>query len=706
MTQISPTNTINPESPQSSGQKFQFLRANKRPILSFGSALIVGYFITPLMLKAPLQESSTDVISSDSSFLIPASSVMTVRSSPSSIIPTTGEVKLIATVTGKAPVSGAVARWLVEPGQKVEKGQGILEISSGSAVRPAPAAEASQSRAEKAQINAANEQLELAHKLSRAQSQLRAAKERVSNAQEKVGEARQIIQRLQSGEEVIEPVRIRKRIVKRSVTPTQQTEPTATPEEVKAQAALKTAQRAADAARASQIQAEAEAKNAERAVANSKTAVKNAEKRLALTEEAFADGRVSGADVHESRVAVDEANTAVKVAESKVEPAKREAEQQQKIASVALAALDEAKRTLAQAKLHSKTNVAAAPTPKIVEEVIEEVDPETTSQTSTNTISFEEASRMAQAALAESQAASREADRLTAQVETYRKQAHTSNSEIKEASDGLLEAQQRVLDSVPRPRFTICNSPHSGTIVWISRLASEVGTGDNVFGIASNNQFKAIMKVNTPAWKSVKIGQIVSGSLGKPTHPSTPTLPISSPTVGGATYIPTASKDVSLKVKVTKITPPTSPDTPAVIEGDIDVLSGNKSNLDAGKVLSVSLPADQKAGSIRVPARAVWEKDGRSFVVTLSPRPKAEPTPTSIPIKEGTEVDAESVEEPAGEEYLLQWKEVEVSAKLGNEKEIRGGVALGTQIVSDILSLLPNIELDPKFTSTVTVTDV
>jgi multidrug efflux pump subunit AcrA (membrane-fusion protein) len=704
MTQLSPTNIPNPELLPAPVQKFQFLRTNKRPILSFGGALIVGYFIAPLMFKSPVGSSPEEVLSTDSGFSIPASSVMTVSSTPSAVIPITGEVKLIATVTGKAPVGGAVARWLVEPGQKVEKGQGILEISSGEAVRPAPAAEVSQTRAEKAQINAANEQLELAQRLARAQSQLRAAKERVANAQEKVGQARQIIQRLQNGEDVVQPAQIRKRVVKRSVTPSQSVEHSPSPEELKAQASLKAAQRIADAARASQIQAEAEAKNAERAIATTKTAVKNAERRLALTEEAFADGRVSGADVHESRVAIDEANTAVKVAEARVEPAKREAENQQRNVTAALAHLDEAKKALAQAKSQSKTVIAAAPTPEIIEEVIEEVIPETSSAPA-SPISFAEASRMAQAALAESQAASREADRLTAQVETYRKQAHATNAEIRDASDSLLEAQQRVLDSVPRPRFTICSSPHSGTIVWISRMASEVGPGDNVFGIASDNKFKAMLKVNSPAWKTIKIGQLVSGSLGKTKQPSVAnTL---APRVEGATYVPSANKEVSLNVKVTKIVPPTAPDEPATVEGDIDVLSGASSSLDNGKVLSVSLPANQKSGAIRVPASAVWEKDGRSFVVTLSPQPKAEPSPTLAPVT-GTSSPqvTPSLEEPEGDNYLLKWKEVEVSAKIGNEKEIRGGVQLGTQIVSDILSLLPQIELDPKFTSPVTVTDI
>jgi len=637
--------------------------------------------------------------------------VMTLRAAPAASIPITGQVKLIANVTGKAPIGGAVARWLVEPGQKVQKGQGVVEISSGQATRPASAAEASQSAAEKQQINAANDQLELAQKLSTAQSQLRAATERVAKAQDKVSEARQLIKRLQDGETVTAPqTRTRKRVVKRTVTPAQTTEssPSApSADEIKAQAALKTAQRNADAAQASQRQAEAAAKGAERAYAASKAAVKDAEKRLTLTEAAFDDGKVSGADVHESRIAVDDANVAVKAAESMLDPTKREADVQKKNATAALAQLDDAKKALDAAKSQNKTRVAVAPTPEVIEEVVEEVVPDSTSTEPASAISIIDASKMAQEALAESKAASREADRLTSQVESYRRQAHFSNNEIEAASQGLMRAQQRVLDSVPRPQFTVCEAPNSGTIVWISRMASEVGVGDSVFGVAANQRFKALMQVETPTWKNIKIGQIVSGSLGK-IKPQAH-LPMLSPTVGGATYSPVVSKEVSLNIKVTKVTPPSAPDTTAEIEGDIEVISGASSSLDAGKVLAVSLPSEQKTDIMSVPEGAVNPFGGKNYVAILTELPEPIVTPTEAASETPSDSAAKPSEtpaEPKGESYLLEWKPVEVGAKKGGVQEIRSGVQMGTRIVSNILSLLPQVDLDPKSTSIVTVSDI
>jgi len=712
MTPLTPTNSPQPETSPEPVQKFHFLRANKRPILSFGSAIVVGYFAAPFFFKAPVTETVLpSTLPTETGILIPASSVMTLRSTPAASIPITGQVKLVANVTGKAPVGGAVARWLVEPGQKVQKGQGVVEISTGRAIRPAPAAEASQTLAEKQQINAANDQLELAQKLSTAQSQLRAAKERVANAQEKVGEARQLIKRLQNGETVTaQPTRTRKRIVKRTVTPAQPADasPSApSADEIKAQAALKTAQRNADAAQTSQRQAEAAAKGAERAFASSKAAAKDAEKRLTLTEAAFDDGKVSGADVHESRIAVDDANVAVKAAESMLDPTKREADAQKKNAAAALAQLDDAKKALDAAKSQNKTRVAVAPTPEIVEEVVEEVIPDSTSSEPASAISIIDASKMAQAALAESKAAAREADRLTSQVESYRRQAHSSNTEIEQASQGLMRAQQRVLDSVPRPQFTVCEAPNSGTIVWISRMASEVGVGDSVFGVAANQRFKALMQVDTPVWKNIKIGQIVSGSLGKIKPQAN--LPMLAPSVGGATYSPVVSKEVSLNIKVTKVTPPTAPDTSAEVEGDIEVISGTSSSLDAGKVLAVSLPSDQKTNILSVPEGAVQTVSGKSYVAILSELPEPAATPAAV-ADENSGAAASGVKEiptePKGESYLLEWKPVEVGAKKGGVQEIRSGVQMGTRIVSNILSLLPQVDLDPKSTSIVTVSDI
>jgi hypothetical protein len=99
-------------------------------------------------------------------------------------------------------------------------------------------------------------------------------------------------------------------------------------------------------------------------------------------------------------------------------------------------------------------------------------------------LSLDAAQKMALDALEESRRARREADRMQARVDEYNRQVKASRRQFQGAAESLQEAQQQVLNSVPRPRFTSAYAPASGTVVWISRLAREVGRGDAVFGLS------------------------------------------------------------------------------------------------------------------------------------------------------------------------------------------------------------------------------
>ena len=698
----SPTAEKTSDSLSPANSPSRFSQSKWRPAMACGGAFLIGYLAMPQLFKVRGAVAETAAPTS-AAVVIPASAVMSVRPAKASATQIRGEVKLVANVTGKSPVGGAIARWLVEPGAKVSKGQPVVEISSGQATRPAPTAEIRQTQAEKQQIQAANEQLELAQKMANAQTRLRLAQDRVLRAQEKVGEARTLIRRLQSGDSVsapsVAPAKIRKKVVKRTV-PAKENAPSG--EEIRAASALQSARNAAEAAQSAHSRAVAELKGVEKSVASSKSAIKDAEKRLALTETAFEEGKLSGADVHESRVALDEAQSAAKNSEGKIEAAKREVEAKAKLLASANAELETAKQEAARAR-----GARPASQPEIVtEEVVEvEVDAPQAPQRVENSpgISFDGASRMAQRALEESRAATREAEKLTREVASYRAQAHASNLEIEEAAQRLMQAQQKVLDSVPRPQIAVCQAPQNGTVVWISRLATEVGRGDSVFGMAANARYKAQLRVAAPAWKNMKVGQIVPATIGRNSE-NVSLAPAPAPEVRGATYSPVPIKPMMLNIAITKITPPAenaADKTMALVEGEIQMLSNTEATLSAGEILLATLPLSGKVGALRVPERAIFEENGAHFVATLSPtagetNASTAPTATAQPL----------APQPEGEIYTLRWVEVQAGKVAAGEREIRASIPMGTRIVGDVLTLLPQVELDPKLTAQVMVSHI
>ena len=177
----------------------QLKASNWRPVAVFAGALLVGGLLAPLVI-APANPGAKVAAVSSWELSLPASSTMLTALSAAPGAPLRGQVAPVADITGKAPVGGAVARWVVEPGARVEAGQPVVQISSGAASAPALPGETKQIEAEQQQTAAADDQLALSQRLTQTQQKLATAQLRVEQAQQNIGQTRALIARLRAGE--------------------------------------------------------------------------------------------------------------------------------------------------------------------------------------------------------------------------------------------------------------------------------------------------------------------------------------------------------------------------------------------------------------------------------------------------------------------------------------------------------------------------
>ncbi len=681
--------------------KLEQLKASKwRPIAAFAGALVIGGVLTPLLIQNANPRAATTATSSWE-LALPASSTMMTELSAAPGQPMRGRISLVADITGTAPTGGAVARWVVEPGTSVQAGQPIVQISSGAASAAPLPGETRQIEAENQQTAAADDQLELSKRLTATQQKLAAAQERVERAQENIGKTRAVIARLRSGEsvapEVAPPAPRRKRA----------TAANSNAKVAAARAATQDAQGAFSDTKAQLASARADLSAAQKALAPLQSKVDDAQANVKTIEGKFDGSLASASDVQAARSARDNAKSTLKSATDRLESAQKSIPNLETKLATRERALEDAKRA-------ERAAIANAPAAQTDES---DDAPAPVAPSSPGTISVEQASKMVDDALAESRAATREADRLRVLIDNYQTQAQQSNQRITSATQNLENAQQRsqsrVAQSVPRVRFTAARAPAGGVVVWIATLAREVGAGQSVFGMSSGKTYRARFEDSTGGWKNARVGQVVNALLAPPAPaPVAPAAPVKTPSADDAGSPPmpvlvspvtpatpdvaaapaatptpeldannaTAQGATPVKVRLTRIAPPARAGQPAILEGE---LVSQNSAAGPNYRLLASLPSVGAPNILAVPDSALVERNGVWMVAVIEPtaEPKTEVTPAAT----GTAAPATAPDEPMG---TLSWRKVQVGQSDGISRRINDGLKAGERIVTDPLPLI------------------
>lgn len=611
-----------------------------RPVLTCGGALGLGLLLVPMMARPTAAPVGT--AASHPEIFLPSASVMTLRPAKPPGAMLRGRLQLVADVAGKAPVSGAVARQLVNTGAQVKRGDAILEISSGEAVRPAPRVESQQNAAERSQIAAVDAQTALAQKVAIAQARLRAAGERVTRAQEQVVAARDVVRRLQNGEAVPASripasFRIAARPTKRRA---------AKPRAVNraGEIAQQQARAAQDAAREGALDVQAARQMLADVQANGRGAderLKNATQNVAEVEARFDDKKASGADVEAARASQKEAQNAVNSAAKSLANAQAEIERREKSAQ----SLQKYAET---ARLAAKDFPATPEVPAPDEKTRSNGEP-AAGAGEDGRVTLDQAVKFAQAALDESRRASRQAEALHGEVDDYQRQIKSSNSRIADASQNLAASQEKVLEVVPKAKFTTAFAPSDGVVMWVSRLAREVGRGQSVFGLARGDKMNAHFEDSSGLWRSLKTGAVLPAAVvaagGEP-NPAAPTL----------------------AVKLTQIEVPAAQGGAARLSGEIQAAPQTAPPLlRAGDVVMASVPQPGRKSTLSVPPSALLKRGAASYVAVL--------------VSDGRPSKGET------ERFRLKWQMVRTGRGDVMSQEIVSGLSAGARVVAETTQL-------------------
>lgn len=665
----------------------RFKRSRYRSSAVFVGAVLMGGLLAPLVIH-PRDSGPVAANELKWEMAMPASATTILQTSAAAGATISGQISPVADITGKAPVGGTVARRMVEPGARVEAGQTVVQITSGPATRAPLPGESRQIVAEKQQTDAANDQLALAQRLTTTQNKLRAAQERVTQAQDRISASRTLIARLRAGEMVVD-----------SAPKTRNSNTRANPQLEAARAKASDAQARFDSTKSQLDAARAEQKAAQKSIAALQSKADEAAKNVATVETKFDGSLASAADVQAARSMFKNAQDTLKSATSRIEGAGKQIPELEKQLAQRERAADAARDAQSQLPATVRGDAPGR------------------NQSSGGAVSIESAVKEANAALAESRAATKEADRLHALVDLYQEQAQRSNTRIETATRTLENTQNQVMQSVPRVRFSEARAPASGVVVWVASLAREVGAGQSVFGLSSGKRFAARFEDRSGNWKKARVGQTVSALIAPPamssaTKPSASAnapatngkpMPVEVPAPGvaapPATSAPkptiltaqtaSALNAVAVSVKLTRIAPPETPGQPAILEGE--VLPGAGAAAGPGWQLLASLPDSSKAAILTVPATAIVQRDAKQFVAVL------EPVPATIAPEASTKATPAAIPAATTEEtYQLQWQEVQLKPGDSVAPQIASGLRAGQRIITDPLPLLAQAPPEAK----------
>ena len=699
----------------------QLKSSNWRPAAAFAGALLVGGLLVPLVVGGGNAPATAPTVSSWQ-IALPASSTMVTQLSAAPGAPIRGKVSPVADITGKAPRGGAVARWSVQPGTQVRAGQDVVQISSGAASAAPLPGESRQIQAEEQQTAAADDQMQLAKGLTTTQQKLVAAQARVEAAQQNVSKTRALIAKMRSGDAATGAV-----TASDAPAPRRKASESSAGSGEKiaaARGAAKDAQASYDDTKAQLDTARADLSAAQKSLAPLQSKLDDAQKNVTAVEAKFDGSLASASDVQAARSARDGAKSTLKSATARLESAQKQIPVLEKQLASRERAADDARRA-------QNAIIAAAPDRSNASNAGDSPAPAANNGANNNAMSVEDAAKLVDAALDESRAATREADKLRAQVDAYQAQAQKSNQRITQATQQLQNAQQnsqaQMVQSVPRVRFTAATAPTSGVVVWIATLAREVGAGQSVFGIASGKKYQARFEDKTGQWKNARVGQVVNALLAPPAQtpavaasaapsasaagsPPMPVLVAPAPANSVAATPAVAAKSAivatptpelngnnaaeqgatPVKVRLTRIAPPETPGQPAILEGEL-IGAGNAAGPDYR--LLASLPNVGAPDVLTVPDAALVQR-GNAWMVAVIESDKSQTKITPVPDEATTPIPAANA---AG---TLAWREVQVGAGDGLAHRINGGLKAGERIVTDPLPLLaqapPNSKTMPQ----------
>ena len=719
-----------------------------RPVLSCGGALLLGGALVHLFSPARASSSAVEEVTVPTLMVVPASQMMTARLAPLAPRTLRGEFHFTTDATGRAPVTGAVARQLVGVGAHVEAGDRVLEVSSGAISRPAPVAEKKQYRVVREQVDVAKGQSALAGQLTGAQNQLVAAQERVARAQEHVASTRSLVKRLLAGEQIpatgefaassrpLKRIRKRRRRVRLSVPSS------STRAGQRAEAGVQSAEAAVQSAKSGLSSAQSERNDARAAVASAQKKVDSSKAALEKAEADFKTEKTTADVLQSARADADDAAGALKTAQARADTADQAlASRQNKVdtaETLAASSREEAKRAQTRqpdpAQTRQPDPVEDAPTPTD--------EPPSDARF----LSADQAATMVASALQESKSATRTADRMRALVENYQRQVKSTSNRSEKVTQELQVVQQEVLDTTPRPVFTTTRAPRSGTITWVSRLAREVSQGQAVFGISQGHSGFLRFEDKGTAWKALKVGQTLNAAPTPTPIQSNTTQPLAltsaktstnSVTSGaapsgaapsgaapsgvapsgaapsgvapsgvapsgvltsGVSTLLTPPEQIALgtgggvfTVRVTRITAPQS--------------EGGTAQIDAVRLDEAGSPAEVSAVQMELPAEAVpAQQQASSGMAASAARPVVVPASVVLPRDGVNYVAVMSASAPVSsgaqpgltKTVTLLWRPVQVARQTAFDVELRGGVRDGEELVNQPALLLSQWKPEDK----------
>ena len=282
-----------------------------RPLAAFGGAILVGGLLISLVVGSTQPAQPGVAAAASWEMAMPLASTTVLRPSAAAGRALMGRVSLVADITGKAPVGGAVARWKVEPGARVQAGQTVVQISSGAASAAPLPGESRVIAAEKQQTAAADDQVALSQRLTATQSRLADAQGRVERAQAKVADARQLIARLRAGDGAALPAPV--------APPLKTRRSRANPQLAGARAKSRAAQSELDSTKSQLARARADLSAAQKSLAPLQAKVSDAQKSATTVEGKFDGGEGNMADIQVARNTLAEAKSTLESATKRVE---------------------------------------------------------------------------------------------------------------------------------------------------------------------------------------------------------------------------------------------------------------------------------------------------------------------------------------------------------------------------------------------------
>jgi len=675
----------------SSPKERRALPATLRPLASFGGAILLGGAMLYFAPSTPVA-SSVEPTVPPAPFMISRSQVLTAHLAPLAPRTLRGQFQLTTDVTGRAPATGEVARQLVDVGAHVEAGDRVLEVSSGAASRPALPIERQQNQAEQEQMDVSRGQSALAQQLSIAQTQLSAAQERVAQAQQKVASTRSLVKRLLAGEQIpvagdlsSPPPRKRaRRKRERAASP----ENPATRDAARDEAVLSDAQSALEAARSDQDDAHSALSVAQKKADATKAALERAQSDFKAEKTTI--------DVMQgARSDADDATSALQTARSRADATDKTFTAKQAKEQVAENAAKQSRETARNAK----SQIAATPT--------DAPDETATPKTDGRFLTPDRAVALAAAALAESKAATRAADRMRAKVDQYQRAVASTSQQAQSASKDLQSAQQQVLDTAPRPVFTSARAPQSGTITWVSRLAREVSAGQPVFGLSQGHSATLQFDDKSSAWKSLKVGQVLQAAIA-PVIATEDTEKTQKGTERNAIYktregatLPKNSLSLSVNSSLSSVampaTPPPNVGVFSVRLTRIEPPQGEEAaHIEAVRVEESAAPEAADAVQVELPAQAIPQNPSDAGSPATPARPVVVPTSVILP-REGvnyvavmmpTKAAPSSSVSTSPQTCTISWRPVQIARQTAFDVELRAGMRDGEEVVDQPALLL------------------